>query len=87
MSFVWVSIRARSSGGKVIVGSEQALSPEWIPASSMCSMIPATTVVFPSLIASTSTSIASSRNLSIRIGWPGETSSARTMKSRRLSVS
>ena len=42
-------------------GSEQALSPEWMPASSMCSMMPATNTSLPSHRQSTSTSIASDR--------------------------
>ena len=40
-------------------GSEQAESPEWMPASSICSMMPATNTSLPSQSASTSTSIAS----------------------------
>ena len=40
-------------------GREQALSPEWMPASSMCSMMPATNVSLPSERQSTSTSMAS----------------------------
>ena len=46
------------SGGSEWVGSEQALSPEWMPASSMCSMMPAMKVSLPSLRQSTSTSTA-----------------------------
>ena len=42
-------------------GSEQAESPEWMPASSMCSMMPAMNTSLPSQSASTSTSIASDR--------------------------
>ena len=60
-------------------GSEQAESPEWMPASSMCSMIPPITTVVPSEMASTSISMASSRNLSTRIGWSGEACTARSM--------
>ena len=83
--FVCSSMVFSSSGDKVMGGSTQALSPEWMPASSICSMIPATTVSVPSLRASTSTSMASSRNLSIRIGCPGETRSARSMNWRSVS--
>ena len=43
--------------------------PECIPASSMCCIIPATKTFLPSDIASTSTSIALSINLSIKIGF------------------
>jgi hypothetical protein len=50
-------------------GITQELSPEWMPASSMCSMMPPiTTAPVTSATASTSSSTASSRNLSIRIG-------------------
>ena len=42
-------------------GSEQAESPEWMPASSMCSMMPAMKASLPSQRQSTSTSIASDR--------------------------
>ena len=38
-------------------GRQQAESPEWTPASSICSMIPATCTSLPSLNASTSTSM------------------------------
>ena len=50
-------------------GSIQALSPEWTPASSTCSIIPPMNI-FPSLsrIASTSTSVASSKNRSTSTG-------------------
>ena len=49
-------------------GRQHAESPEWIPASSMCCIIPATKTSLPSDIASTSTSIALFINLSIKIG-------------------
>ena len=42
-------------------GSEQAESPEWMPASSMCYMMPAMKTSSPSQTASTSTSTASDR--------------------------
>ena len=50
-------------------GRLHAESPEWIPASSICCIIPATWTCFPSDMASTSTSIAWSINLSIKIGF------------------
>jgi hypothetical protein len=66
--------RDRVSGGMV-----QAESPEWTPASSMCSSTPPTKVSSPSNTASTSTSMAPSRKRSTRIGWSGAalTASAR----------
>ena len=57
----------------------QAESPEWMPASSMCSITPPTIVRAPSQTASTSTSVASSRNLSIRTGCSGLASTASAM--------
>ena len=42
-------------------GIEQALSPEWTPASSMCSSTPATKTSLPSHRASMSTSVARER--------------------------
>ena len=76
---VWRRTSSSSSAGIECGGSEQALSPECTPARSMCSMMPATTIVSPSLIASTSSSIASSRNWSTRTGRPGPTSAVRSM--------
>ena len=49
------------AGSSECGGSEQALSPEWMPASSMCSMMPAMNVSVPSARQSTSTSTASVR--------------------------
>ena len=49
-------------------GSEQAESPEWMPACSTCSMIPPIITSWPSLMQSTSTSIASSRKRSSSTG-------------------
>ena len=49
-------------------GSTHAESPEWMPASSMCSMIPPTRSSSPSKTASTSTSTARSRKRSISTG-------------------
>jgi hypothetical protein len=62
-------------------GIEHALSPEWTPACSMCSMIPPITTRSPSQIASTSTSVASARKRSTRIGWSGDAFTARAMYS------
>ena len=45
-------------GESVCGGSEQALSPEWMPASSMCSMMPQTNTSLPSARQSTSISVA-----------------------------
>ena len=60
-SRVCASSRFRMAGSSECGGSEQALSPEWMPASSMCSMMPATKVSLPSHRQSTSTSVASAR--------------------------
>ena len=49
-------------------GSTQAESPEWMPASSMCSMTPPRNISSPSYRASTSISIASSRKRSMSSG-------------------
>ncbi len=57
-------VSARSENG----GSEQALSPECTPASSMCSITPATNTASPSQSASTSTSVARDRYWSISTG-------------------
>ena len=45
-------------------------SPEWMPEGSTCSMMEPTTVCFPSMLQSTSSSVGSSRKRSIRIGLP-----------------
>ena len=66
---VWFSISFTKNGLIDIGGKLQAESPEWIPASSICCIIPATYTSLPSDIASTSTSIAWSINLSIKIGF------------------
>ncbi len=55
------SSSAMISGESERGGSEQAESPEWMPASSMCSMMPAMNTSCPSQTASTSTSTASDR--------------------------
>jgi hypothetical protein len=72
MAMVWMRISSWSSRLSDQGGSEHALSPECTPAASMCSMMPPITTSFPSQIASTSTSIAWSRNLSISTGCSGE---------------
>ena len=69
-------ISSMTAGGRLCGGMTQAESPEWMPASSMCCITPPMSVRVPSLRQSTSTSMAASRNLSIRIGLPGDTSMA-----------
>ena len=61
-----VSIASPSECG----GSAQAESPEWMPASSTCCMMPPIHTSSPSQSASTSTSIASSRKRSRKISRP-----------------
>jgi len=57
--------------GQMNGGTTQELSPEWMPASSMCSMMPPMmTAPVLSATASTSNSKASSRNLSTSTGAP-----------------
>ena len=58
MASVWRFSSATVSGDSEKGGIEQALSPEWTPASSMCSSTPATKTVSSSHRASTSTSVA-----------------------------
>ncbi len=66
---VWASMVAITSRASVGGGMAQALSPLWTPASSMCSRTPPiTTSPVRSRMASTSTSVASSRKRSIRAG-------------------
>ena len=66
---------ARNGGG-----TTHELSPEWIPASSMCSMMPPmTTAPAASATQSTSISLACSRKRSIRIGRSCDTSTALAM--------
>ena len=61
-------------------GTTQELSPEWMPASSMCSMMPPmTTAPVASATASTSNSNASSRKRSISTGRSCDTSTAPVM--------
>ncbi len=60
-AFVWRSSSSTISLESVCTGSEQAESPEWMPASSICSMMPETKTSLPSQSASTSTSTAFDR--------------------------
>ena len=71
----------------VIAGRTQALSPEWIPASSICSIIPPKNNSLPSKRASTSSSIALSRNLSTSTGWSGVISVARDINPDKVASS
>ena len=71
MASVDARSRLMSKPPSVIGGSAHAESPEWIPASSMCSMTPPRYSSSPSYSASTSISIASSRNRSTRTGREG----------------
>ena len=77
MASVDSRIWAMSARPRVIGGSAQAESPEWMPASSMCSITPPRNSSSPSYRASTSISIASSRKRSIRTGCPGLAAAAR----------
>ena len=61
MASVWRFSSAMVAASSEKGGSEQALSPECTPASSMCSMTPATKTARPSQMASTSTSMAFER--------------------------
>ena len=61
-----ISARPSVTGGRV-----HAESPEWMPASSMCSMTPPMYSSVPSYSASTSISMASSRKRSTSSGVPG----------------
>ena len=70
-SIVLITISERLYGGK-----EQAESPEWIPACSICCKIPPIWIFSPSEITSTSTSIASVKYPSSKIGFLSETSTA-----------
>ena len=77
---VWSRMVARCRSGQMKGGTTHELSPEWMPASSMCSMMPAmTTAPVASATASTSNSNASSRNLSMRMGCSGDASTACVM--------
>ena len=76
-------VAARMSSITLLVsewgGIEQALSPEWTPACSMCSMMPPSTTRSPSQRASTSTSMASARKRSTNTGCSGEAFTALRM--------
>ena len=67
-----------SARPRVIGGSAHAESPEWMPASSMCSITPPRNSSVPSYSASTSISMASSRNRSMSTGWSGLAAVARS---------
>ena len=73
IAVVYDSITSTTQAGSVCGGIAQAESPECTPASSTCSMTPPinTSPVW-SRIASTSTSVASSRNRSIKTGRSAE---------------
>ena len=60
-------------------GVQQAESPEWMPAISMCSSTPPTNTCSPSQSASRSTSTAPSRKRSRYTGWSGEIFAASAM--------
>src|SRR5664279_1960504 len=77
--FDWTASSAIVASDSECGGSEQALSPEWMPASSMCSMIPQTKTSVPSASASTSTSMASDRYESISTGDLPDTTTASVM--------
>ncbi len=72
-------IRSISRAPRVIGGSAHAESPEWMPASSMCSITPPRKSSCPSKIASTSISTASSMNRSTSTGCSGLIAVARPM--------
>ena len=84
---VYSSIVSMCFRGMLTGGMTHAESPEWTPASSMCSITAGTKASVPSAIASASASMASSRNRSIRIGRSGETSTALARYSRSISSS
>ena len=64
-------ISSSISGPSECGGSTQALSPEWMPASSTCCMMPPIQTPRPSHSASTSSSIAFSRKRSRKISRGG----------------
>jgi hypothetical protein len=69
-----------TSGGSECGGSTLAESPEWMPASSMCCITPPMTTRLPSATQSTSTSMASARNSSMRIVCVAARSRRRSMR-------
>ncbi len=72
-----ISERPSETGGSV-----HAESPEWMPASSMCSMTPPMYSSAPSYSASTSISIASSRKRSTSSGIPGPTMTSPAVRTK-----
>ena len=62
MLFVYARIFSFDALVIVTVGMDMMASPEWIPASWTCSIMAPITVLVPSETASTSTSLAPSRN-------------------------
>ena len=87
MPFTWKSLAILAAcssmvrtclGAMVTGGMAQAESPEWMPASSICSITVATKVSVPSASASTSASMALSRKRSISMGYSGLTWMAST---------
>ncbi len=79
MRRVYSWIVSRCLAGMLTGGITQAESPECMPASSMCSITAGMNTSLPSQIASASASMAFTRNLSIRIGRSGVTSTAAAM--------
>ena len=73
---VYSFIVSKCIAGMLMGGITQAESPEWTPANSICSMTAGTKASVPSEMASASASMAFSKNLSIRIGRSGDTSTA-----------
>ena len=69
ISFACFSISSITLADRLYGGKEHAESPEWIPACSMCCKIPPISISAPSEITSTSTSIASVKYPSSKIGF------------------
>ena len=67
------------SGEMFLEGRMQAESPEWMPASSMCSITAGTKTFSPSETASASHSVALCRKRSMRMGRSGVTPTACAM--------
>ena len=84
----WSFIRSTSSGESEWGGSVAEASPEWMPASSMCSRTPPTsTSPVRSATRSRSTSMASFRKRSMSTGCSGDAFTASRMYRSRLSES
>ena len=79
MRRVYSLMVARCASEMFTDGRMQAESPEWMPASSMCSMTAGTNACWPSQIASASHSIAWRRKRSMRMGRSGVTPTAAFM--------